>query len=105
MHVTTPGVRHQPATRTYVAVAGILAAVTLLEFSVLYLRGIRHVVLPLLFVLSVVKFLMVAGYFMHLKVDSKVFGFFFGAGVFLAAVVVVSLAVLLSVGHVGHAGM
>ena len=40
--------------------------------------------IPLLVILMTVKFLYVAGYFMHLKFDSKVFGRMMYAGLLLA---------------------
>lgn len=87
--------------RTYGVVAGVLAVITLIEFSIVYVPALRPVVIPVLLVLSVAKFVLVAMYFMHLKFDSKLFWPFFASGVVLAVMVAVSLATLLNVNHAG----
>jgi cytochrome c oxidase subunit 4 len=54
---------------------------------VIYVSAWRDLMRPLLGVMMLVKFSMVALYFMHLKFDSKIFRRFFVLGIILALVV------------------
>ena len=76
----------------YIKIALILAAITALEVSTYYV-DFGPLFLPSLLIMMVVKFFMVVSYFMHLKFDSKIFGFLFYTGLGLAlAVYIVALA-------------
>ena len=81
---------HHPSPRKYVWVAIILAIVTAIEVAIYYIDSIasNHALLitSLLF-FAVIKFVMVGGYFMHLKFDSPIFRRFFVTGLVLAMVV------------------
>ncbi|MFN2588515.1 MAG: cytochrome C oxidase subunit IV family protein [Actinomycetota bacterium] len=78
---------HHPSPRKYVTVAIILAIVTALEVGVYYIEAVADVLVPLLLAMAVVKFIMVALYFMHLKFDSHVFRRFFLIGLVLAILI------------------
>ncbi|MBL8125996.1 MAG: cytochrome C oxidase subunit IV family protein [Chloroflexia bacterium] len=78
---------HHPSAADYVRIAIILAIITLVEVFVYYLPSMRGLLVPILLVLSVVKFLAVVGYFMHLKNDKRLFRFMFGAGLVLTLAV------------------
>lgn len=78
--------------RTYVQIAIILAIITIAEVIIWYLPSVRGVLIPALIILSVAKFVMVVGFFMHLKYDNRIFRFMFAAG--LAVTLGVYLAVL-----------
>ncbi|MDQ4024654.1 MAG: cytochrome C oxidase subunit IV family protein [Actinomycetota bacterium] len=78
---------HHPGPRKYVTVAIILAIVTALEVGVYYIEAIEGILVPILLAMAVVKFIMVALYFMHLKFDSRVFRRFFLIGIVLALVI------------------
>jgi len=68
----------------------ILAALTGLEVGAYYMElGAFEV--PLLLGLSLVKFVLVVGFFMHLKFDSKIFTGLFVAGLVLAVFMVSAL--------------
>ena len=56
----------------YWMIGGILAALTALEVAAYYME-LGAVEVPILLVLSAAKFVLVVGFFMHLKFDSKVF--------------------------------
>lgn len=56
---------------TYLKVAAILTVVTALEFSVLYIRALTPILVPLLLVLSAGKFALVVMFFMHLRYDPR----------------------------------
>jgi cytochrome c oxidase subunit 4 len=75
---------HHPSPRRYVTIAVILAIVTALEVAVYYIPAIESVLVPILLAMAIVKFIMVAMYFMHLKFDSRVFRRFFLIGIVLA---------------------
>lgn len=73
-----------PSELQYVKVAVFLAIVTALEVAVVYIGSLENLIIPILGVMMVVKFVAVAGYFMHLKFDSRVFRRFFVLGIVLA---------------------
>src|SRR5688500_5778765 len=76
-----------PSPRKYVWIAVILAIVTALEVAIYYIPGIDAFLVPGLIVFALLKFVMVAMYFMHLKFDSKLFRRFFVTGIVLAFIV------------------
>lgn len=70
----------------------ILAALTGLEVGAYYMEELLGAfVVPLLLILSVAKFVLVVGFFMHLKFDSKIFTGLFVAGLVLAVFMVTAL--------------
>ena len=71
----------------YLKVAAILAIITAAEVAVIYVSAWKDMFRQILGILMVVKFSMVAMYFMHLKFDSKVFRRFFVLGIILAIAV------------------
>jgi len=78
-------------TGTYLRVAAILVMITLIEVGVFYVPAFQGVVVPLLLMLSAVKFTLVVMFYMHLKFDNRFFTFLFGGPLLLAMAVVVSL--------------
>lgn len=74
-----------PEPREYVKVAVALAIVTALEVALFYLEGLGDVlVVVLLMVLMLIKFAMVAMWFMHLRFDNPIFSRLFVTGLLLA---------------------
>ena len=69
--------------RTYVQIAIILAIITVVEVIIWYVPSVSGVLVPALIVLSVAKFIMVVGFFMHLKFDHRLYRFMFAAGLIL----------------------
>jgi len=67
----------------YIRIAAILAAITALEVSTVYV-DFGPLFLPALLIMMVVKFIMVVSYFMNLKFDNKLFSLMFYAGLVLA---------------------
>lgn len=89
VHVDAAGhsdVEH-PGEAEYVRIAVILALITGLEVAVYYISALKSVLIPILVVLAVTKFTMVALFFMHLKFDSKLFRRLFVTGIVLALIV------------------
>lgn len=80
-----------PSEIQYIKIAIILAIVTIVEVAIYYVDALRPVLVPALVILSAGKFVMVVGYFMHLKFDDKKLAWIFSAAL------VVSLAVFIGV--------
>ena len=74
---------HHPGPRDYVRIAVILGVLTLLEYST-YVFDFGGLGIPLLVVLIVLKFVIVASWFMHLKFDTKLYGRFLYGGLAFA---------------------
>lgn len=85
--------------RSYIIVALILGAITAIEFGIVYVESLRSVVKAVLFVLSAVKFGLVALYFMHLKFENKLLLRLFAAGLGLAAAITLALVAVLGMGR------
>jgi cytochrome c oxidase subunit 4 len=87
--------RAHPSDRNYVTIAVILALITAAEVVTFYIEDrLGSALLPILLVMMVAKFFIVAAWFMHLRFDSIMFRRFFIAGLVLA--VLVFLAVMAS---------
>ncbi len=94
--VTGTGHAH-PSDRSYVGIALILALITAAEVATFYLEDeLGSILIPALIVMMIVKFAMVAGWFMHLRFDSRIFRRLFISGLILAVFVyAVVLAIFL----------
>ena len=77
-----------PGPRTYVIVGVVLAVITMLEVYAYTAEAIRPILVPILLVLSATKFVLVVGFYMHLKFDARIFTwlFVFGLAVACAAI-------------------
>jgi heme/copper-type cytochrome/quinol oxidase subunit 4 len=89
--------RAHPTPARYAAIALILAVITIGEVAIVYQEFLEEILVPLLIVLSAVKFVMVVMFFMHLRFDSRLFSTFFVTGVLLAASLIIVLLVLFRV--------
>ncbi len=89
------GVHEHPSDWAYIKIALILGAITGVEVFT-YFNSVLDwgdFLIPALLFMMVVKFYLVAGWFMHLKFDNKIFSGMFGAGLVLAtAVYVIALS-------------
>ncbi|HWO94498.1 MAG TPA: cytochrome C oxidase subunit IV family protein [Dehalococcoidia bacterium] len=74
-----------PSQTTYIGIALILGVLTLIEVWTYYIDGIQDVLPPILIVLAIAKFALVAGWFMHLRFDSTFYTVMFAGGLVLAA--------------------
>jgi cytochrome c oxidase subunit 4 len=82
---SAPSHAGHPSDWEYIKVAIFLAMVTAAEVGLYYVEGLgRRLVLLLLCIMMVVKFAVVAMWFMHLRFDSKIFRRFFITGILLA---------------------
>lgn len=78
-------------TATYLRIAAILVMITIIEVGVFYVPTFQTLLVPILLVLSAVKFALVVMFYMHLKFDNRFFAFLFGGPLLLGLAVVVSL--------------
>ncbi len=79
------GTKHDhPGERQYIVIAVILAVITAAEVAVSYSEAFEDILAPTLILMSIVKFVMVVAFFMHLRFDSRLFRRLFVAGIFLA---------------------
>src|SRR5918999_4350828 len=92
-HADAAGTEHA-STATYVKVAIILAAVTALEFGVLYIRRLTPILVPLLLVLSAGKFALVVLFFMHLRYDARPLAALFAGPLLIAVGVAIAITTL-----------
>jgi cytochrome c oxidase subunit IV len=85
--VMLPGeVRPHPQPAKYVMIAAILVVVTAAEVGLYYLQGDipDGLILVLLLVFAVIKFSLVASWYMHLRTDKPIFRNFFVLGIVAA---------------------
>ncbi len=80
-----------PTPKTYLIVAMILSAITAVEVAVFYATWLGHGIIPVLAILSTIKFAMVAMFYMHLRYDARLFSSLFVGGLALAFSVVFAL--------------
>ncbi len=77
-----------PSDAQYVKITLILAFITVLEVGTYFIEEATTTLLVgILVPMMIVKFLIVAGYFMHLKYDNPIFRRVFLFGLFLSVVV------------------
>jgi len=83
--------------KTYVNVAIILGIITAIEVTTLYVPGIPNVLLvSSLLAMSVVKFFLVVGFFMHLKYDSGIMRALFVGPLIIAICIILAMMALFS---------
>lgn len=96
-HETEEEASHHPSVSQYVEIGVVLAALTAVEVALFFAPVVSEVTVPTLLVLTVLKFLLVVAWFMHLRFDHRLFRTLFLIGLVLAlavfAVVVVIFAV------------
>jgi cytochrome c oxidase subunit 4 len=71
---------YHPSAREYIRVGLLLVALTLIEVWLSYSDLAGTTLIAALFTCTLIKFLMVVGYFMHLKFDSGRFSRMFALG-------------------------
>lgn len=76
-----------PTVKTFLSVGAILFVITAIEFGIVYIEGIRTTIIAILFLLSAVKFWLVASYFMHLKWEGRILAWVFAVGIVLATLI------------------
>lgn len=89
---------HHPTPRDYVRIAVVLFILTAMEVST-YFFDFGPVAVPMLVVLMAIKFALVAGWFMHLRFDTKVYTRFLYGGLTLAIVLYLLMHLLFAFDH------
>ena len=85
---------NHPTDAFYIKVAVVLAVVTGIEVTVSYLSGLSDAANPLLVILAILKFAMVAMFFMHLRFDNRTLRYVFVGGLALAAGVYIAMLLM-----------
>lgn len=85
--------RH-PQAAEYVLVALVLSVLTLIEVGVYYTEPLHAYLTAVLLVLSAAKFVLVVGFYMHLKFDNRLFSALFCLGLIIAGSLMISLLFL-----------
>ncbi len=93
-----------PGERAYIKIAIFLAVITVLEVAIYYVESLDSILVPALIIMSVVKFLFVVSYFMHLKFDDRRLAWTFGLGMVLALSVFIAVDVLHRTHAIDYAG-
>ena len=79
--------RPHPTPKQYVQIAVVLGILTAIEVTLFYTESIIGVFTdPLLMVLAISKFIIVVGWFMHLRFENRLVNRFFVGGMILALV-------------------
>jgi cytochrome c oxidase subunit 4 len=82
--------------RTYITVALVLTAVTVIEVVAIYIQFLAPIINPTLMVLSLAKFALVVLFFMHLRYDSRVLTALFVGPMVIAIAIVLALIALIA---------
>jgi cytochrome c oxidase subunit IV len=83
-----------PGAKTYTLVGVVLAIITLVEVWAYTQVFLRPILVPVLLALSATKFVLVVGFYMHLKFDHPLFTGVFGFGLAVGASVITALIFL-----------
>ena len=83
---------NHPSPKLYIQLAVILAIITMIEVFILYIPDLgaewfRPFLVPLFLILSIFKFVIVVGWYMHLKFDDPFFLRMFGFALLIALTV------------------
>jgi cytochrome c oxidase subunit 4 len=99
-HTVEPGeaeeLSHHPDPKQYVIVAVVLAVVTAAEVAIYYVSALEDFLVPMLIGFSLIKFILVVMWFMHLRFDSKLFRRLFVTGIVLALAIFTIVLVFFS---------
>jgi cytochrome c oxidase subunit 4 len=83
--------------RTYVWVAAVLAIITAVEVATLYVPGIPNwILIGSLLLMSAAKFVLVVGFFMHLRYDHNIMRSLFIGPLIIAICIILALMALFS---------
>ena len=91
-----------PTPRRYIEIAVVLAVITLIEVFVLYIpdpaflgvEAFRPALGPIFVILSTVKFVLVVGWYMHLRFDPPFFRRMFGFALVIALTIATAFIAL-----------
>ncbi len=88
-----------PGPKTYAIIAAILCFITLMEYLAFKTDALKNILVPLLIVMSAIKFALVVMFYMHLKFDHYIFRRVLYAGLIVGFGSMLWLLALFSVSH------
>jgi caa(3)-type oxidase subunit IV len=93
MNGDTDLVKEEPhiSNSVYLIVGGFLLVLTAMEITVSYVHALRPVMVPLLIVLAIAKFALIALFFMHLRYEKLELNVMFGFPLTIALIVFLAL--------------
>ena len=92
--------KEHPSPTKYVQIAIVLGILTAIEIALYYTEDIVGVFTdPILIILAVGKFIIVVGWFMHLRFENKMVNRFFTGGMILALVLFAIVMIERAVGN------
>ena len=94
--------QHGASIPAYMLVALILIVVTALEVGIFYLDVVGELLVMIMIGLSIMKFGLVVGYFMHLKFEAPLFTYFFLGGLLLAISITLAFLTLFTNFDIGE---
>ncbi len=89
-----------PGERQYISIAIFLAIITGIEVAIYYVEALESILVPALVLLSAIKFVVVVGYFMHLKFDDRRLGIIFASALTLAVAIFIVVWVMLNTNEI-----
>jgi cytochrome c oxidase subunit 4 len=93
--VALPRHAEHPEPPQYVVIGLALALITIFEVALYYVDMSHKALVTILIFMSLAKFMLVVGFFMHLRFDNKIFSVLFFGGLVLAiGVFTVAIATL-----------
>jgi caa(3)-type oxidase subunit IV len=84
--------------KLYWIICVVLCAITFVEWGIFQFESIRTnaaIMIPSLLIMSIAKFILVCGWYMHLKYDHPILKQYYIASFFLATAVMIALGVLM----------
>lgn len=84
-----------PTPQLFVKIGAVLFVLTGMEFAIVYLTGMQAFVYTILGVASIAKFVLVCGWFMHLKFENKFLTYAFALGATLATLITITMKFLI----------
>lgn len=102
-HAAMGMVKEHPTWSTYWKVAVVLSLITLVEVWIYYIPAIKEsrAFVPMLLVMSAVKFVTVVMFYMHLRYDHKLFRVLFTGPLIIAMCTLIGLMFLFGHLHIG----
>lgn len=84
-----------PGPLEYIKIGLILAVITAVEVGIYYVEAIEDVLVPILIVLSALKFSLVVLWFMHLRFDNRLYSWLLAVGLMLAVILMAIVLTML----------
>ena len=97
-----PDEKPLPRISVYLFIGFVLTVITAVEVAAFYLNVVAWLLVTAFVILSLLKFVLVVMFFMHLRYDHKLFSIFFTGGLVLAIGVVLGLITLFDNFDIGN---